>query len=382
MKWIVVLSFLQINVLLVCAVVFTSDFQTPVLVTLARAAAWIAALNFGFVAFGISPLFQLVYQLFNFNIMHHSLSATHFHRNVAISGGIFSALHIGLLAAYTKLYGCHTPTGFVQHKWAYYCVYPAVSGGVVALGMLGAGIAGYLSRVVGSSIVSALHFPLACIGFFGLVAHTYQITLPFGTYLALVSFVSCLVIFAIFFFFNPIQPMDVNIQETVWLSGKNKYSFLVVNYNNSNSIPPGSFFLIYSNQQSNLSHFHAHSFPVFSSQDSRISFLVHCRVREHSRDISFTQRLSIGKYPTSLLPRSPLVLPLLISFALTMSKPSSLRLQGPFPGTVSSFINFLSSVNTPIDVYLCGWDAGLANIFSILEYLKVSPPSSARSSTL
>eukprot|EP00026_Physarum_polycephalum_P017495 Phypoly_transcript_18740.p1 GENE.Phypoly_transcript_18740~~Phypoly_transcript_18740.p1 ORF type:complete len:148 (+),score=15.07 Phypoly_transcript_18740:75-518(+) len=45
-------------------------------------------------------------------------------------------------------------------------------------------------------------------------------------------------------------------------------------------------------------------------------------------------------------------------------------MQGPFQGVASSFINFLSSVHTPIDVYLCGWDTGLATIFSILETLK------------
>ena len=75
-----------------------------------------------------------------------------------------------------------------------------------------------------------------------------------------------------------------------------------------------------------------------------------------------------------------LPLPLLLALhstmlSLTLSKPPSLRLQGPFQGTVSSFISYLSSVQAPIDLYLCGWDAGLANIFSILEYLKVFSPT-------
>ena len=184
---------------------------------------------------------------------------------------------------------------------------PLITGAVIALGIVGAWITGYLARFGTSPVVSSLHFPFTCLGFLGLVAHSYNLIFPFGTYFVLATFIVCLMIYGVFFFFNPIQPMMVDGDETVWLSGKNEYSFLVVNYNNSNTIPPGSFFLIYSNQRSNLSHFHAHSFPVFSSTNQRISFLVHCRIPEYSNDTSFTQRLSIVKYPT---------LPLVLIFLL------------------------------------------------------------------
>ena len=69
MKWSVVLSILQFNVLFVSLALFSTTMSP--LATLARAAAWAAALNFGFVALAIvSPLLQLVYQLFQ--LQHHA----------------------------------------------------------------------------------------------------------------------------------------------------------------------------------------------------------------------------------------------------------------------------------------------------------------------
>jgi len=143
------------------------------------------------------------------------------------------------------------------------------------------------------------HFPFACIGFFALIAHGYAaITVPVGIYFVLTIFVTSMGLNAVFFFFNPIQPMDVNKYSTRWLYGKNKFLFLVVNYHNSSSIPPGSFFLIYSNQQLSLSFFHAHSFAVFSTQNRQIAFLIRCRISKYSSHASFTQQLSLGKYPS------------------------------------------------------------------------------------
>ena len=110
------------------------------------------------------------------------------------------------------------------------------------------GMIRYLSKFKGSSFASMLHFPFVGIGFIALFAHAFTSEFPFGTNFVLWSFVACLAIYSVFFFFNPIHPMDVNQYETVWLGEENKFSFLVVNYHNSNSIPPGSFFLIYANQ--------------------------------------------------------------------------------------------------------------------------------------
>ena len=85
MKWSIVICLLQLNVLLVGAALFSSD--APPLITCARAAAWAAAINFGYASLGLlSPIFRLIYQLCNFNIMHYSLRAIHFHRNAATSG--------------------------------------------------------------------------------------------------------------------------------------------------------------------------------------------------------------------------------------------------------------------------------------------------------
>ena len=199
--------------------------------------------------------------------------------------------------------------------------------------MEGAWITGYFSRFKKPSIVSALHFPFACTAFLALAAHTgpfnddssgddsglssssIEDDIPFSTfssYFVIAIFVIGLTIYALFFFFHPIAPMDVNKYQTVWLSGSNKFSFLVVNYRNSSSIPPGSFFLIYANHHSNLSYFHAHSFPVFSSQNGRISFLIRCQIAQDEDQISFTQRLSLGKYPP--LPPQSFPLPLSLNF--------------------------------------------------------------------
>lgn len=296
MKCSVFLALLQLTVAIVCKGL--DDPGADILIACARASAWAAAINFGFVALGIlSPILQLVYQLFNFNIVHHSFHKIHFHRNVASCGCIFSLLHVILLAAFTikNKDGCHQ-NAFCQPL-------PLISGGLIILGVAGAWLTGYLTRLKKFSFLSVLHFPLACIAFFGLFAHATKTVEPFGTNFVLVTFITCLIIYAIFFFFNPIQPMDINKTETTWYQEKTKFAFLVINCHNSGQIPPGSFFLIYSNNNSNLSHFHAHAFPVFSSKNQRITFLIRTRTSKHPTHITFTQQLCTKIYPNLFFSR-------------------------------------------------------------------------------
>jgi len=301
----------------------------------ARAAAWAAAANFGFVTMAIlGPVFQLICKHFNFNIMHvfHTIK---FHRNVATCRCIFSILHIVLVAVHADLSRCAVCSPLM-----------IISGGFIVFGVGGAWMSGYLGRRKNWTSTSTLHFPFACVGLVGLFSHIFKPTVfPLATYFVLSIFCTCLTIYTLFFFFSLIQPLPVNKSGTVWQCGSNKFAFIVVDYHNSSSIPPGSYFLIYSPQDSNLSYFHAHSFPVFSSRNRRVAFLVHTRISKSSNHISFTEQLS-------------------------QIKPTTLRLQGPFQGAVSSFFNYLSCTNAPADIYLCGWDSGLSNVFSILEHFK------------
>ena len=101
MKWSVVFTLVMLNVLFLVNILLISDLiYMPPLIICARVAAWAATLNFGLVALNIiSPILRLVYQLFNFNIMHQAFHAIHFHRNAARSGIFFSLLHVGFLGA-------------------------------------------------------------------------------------------------------------------------------------------------------------------------------------------------------------------------------------------------------------------------------------------
>eukprot|EP00026_Physarum_polycephalum_P002762 Phypoly_transcript_02770.p1 GENE.Phypoly_transcript_02770~~Phypoly_transcript_02770.p1 ORF type:complete len:861 (+),score=101.91 Phypoly_transcript_02770:132-2585(+) len=343
MKWAVILMVLQFNILIVGTGIY--GHVMPPLVTCARAAGWAAALNFGYVALAIvSPIFQLILQLVNFNIMYHAFHAIHFHKSAATSGIFFSILHVALLLAHQFTQDCKVYIYLPDESFFDICsTRTRVTGIVILFGVEGAWITGYFGRFSRSPFLSSLHFPFACITFFGLFSHSSSSPdYPFGTYFVLASFITCFLVYSLFFFFNPVQPLDVDQRETVWLRKNSSYSFLVVNYDDCSVTPPGSFFLIYSPQKSNLAHFHAHPFPVFSSRNRRLAFLVHGRI---SSPPSFTQRLSL-------------------------EKPYLLNVQGPFQGAASSFISYLSSLHSPTDVYLCGWNAGLANIFSILEFLK------------
>ena len=298
MKLSVYLALLQMNILIVGAAmnvgISEGDAITP-LYACARAAAWASCVNFAFVVVGIiSPIFQLIYQYFNFNIMHHSLHTIHFHRNVASCGGIFALLHVVLvivqMAKDKEMRGTAT----------------IVTGGLILVGFIGAWLSGHLSRLERFSICSSLHFPLAFFGLLALFAHSFEISgVPFGSRLVLLVLVLCIVVYTLFFFFNPIQPMDVNASETAWQRESNGFLFLVLNYDNSDSIPPGSFYLIYDNKDSNLSYFHAHTFPVFSSRHRRLAFLIRCRTSERPDHVTYTQQLSLDKY----LPCSAFTLP-------------------------------------------------------------------------
>lgn len=284
------------------ALMTLSHGMTP-LVVMARACAWAAAINFGLVSLAIiAPIFRLLFQLFNLNIMRHHFYTIHFHRNAAISAIFFSALHILLLNIHTHHYQCkielNNNNSDSSNEMDICSLEARITGSIIITGMVGAWVTGYISRMMKSSILSILHFPFACIACFALFTHsTSNASLyAFASNFVLAIFVACLLLHSLFFFFNPILPMHVNNSETVWLSTNNKqFSLLVVNFDNSSVIPPGSFFLIYANQNSHLSYFHAHAFPVFSTQNKTISFLLQCRV-DNSFLLSFTQRLSLGPY--------------------------------------------------------------------------------------
>jgi hypothetical protein len=299
MKWCAIILLLQFNVLVVGQGLTTFSYGMPPLIIMARASAWAAAINLTFVSLAvISPVLRLLFQLNNFNIMHHAFHTIHFHRNAAVSAIFFSILHIALITVYTKQNECTIKLSNTSATNLDLCShYTIISGAFIILGMVGASLTGHFSRFRNSSsVLSLLHFPLACLTCLTLYLHSSNTppNYPFASYLVASTLITGLIIHGMFFYFNPIQPMHVNKSETVWLYEENLFTFLVVNYHNSSVIPPGSFYLIYSNQDSHLKYFHAHSFPVFSSQNRRISFLVHCRVLPDSNQISFTQRLSQG----------------------------------------------------------------------------------------
>jgi hypothetical protein len=109
-----------------------------------------------------------------------------------------------------------------------------------------------------------------------------------------VLFIFCVCIYALFSLIYPLRRLKVG--NTVWepAQREERYIFLELYYPNSNLIPPGSFFNIYTPATSNLAFFHGHPFPVCSSRNNRVTFLIQCR---KSYDYSsFTEKLLFGKY--------------------------------------------------------------------------------------
>jgi len=196
--------------------------------------------------------------------------------------------------------------------------------------------------------VFSLHAPFACIGFFALFMHGSgdEFGDLEGSELTEVVFIGSVVIAVLFFLFTKIRELEVDQRQSKF--GTN-FIFLSVKYSDSDYIPPGSFFNLYASADSYMSIFHCHSFPVFSTRNSRIVFLIKCRNKSNwKRSSSFTSRLG-------------------------RDKPPCVRLQGPFQGLVSSFILSLNSVSnnrTPKCIFLCGWDSGFASVFSLLEYFQ------------
>jgi len=197
----------------------------------------------------------------------------------------------------------------------------------------------------------SLHTPLACLGLIALFIHGREKHLGsnLASHLCLITFTTCIVVFTFFCFFSRIHELEVDQRGSVF--GPD-FILLTVKYHDSNYIPPGSFFNLYASTDSYMSVFHSHSFPVFSTRNSRIVFLIRCRNRKDRKKSSFTSRF----YDDN---------------------PSCVRVQGPFKGLASSFLlslNPAANRNIYNSIFLCGWNAGFASVMSLLEYFHHHAP--------
>jgi hypothetical protein len=206
------------------------------------------------------------------------------------------------------------------------------------------------------------HLLLACIGFSAFFLHGFQQILgdPIGDYLILGVFLTSVAIYALFIFVSKMRQLGVNHHLSYFGDLENpQYMFLVVEYANSNTVPPGSFFMIYSNANSSISLFHGHPFPVFSSRDRKLTFLIQCRsTHEGSNRASFTTKLAMDLYPTNTS------CSLVISFShfsRFSQYPFSHSLIRPFSRSLILFFSFPSFLSfLSLYVVLC---------FSSLNYL-------------
>jgi hypothetical protein len=381
MKYIFYIIILDLHVMTVGFAREMSDDFPDTLIKCARAAALVGSIDFGFVVLGLlSPVLQLYYQIFNFGIMHRAIHKLHFHLNMAASGCLFGFLHI----CFHVIVWISKP-GITYHDKLIYSPQNTAfaTGLLMVLGFVGAFVSGYFTtRKESPQSAFSSHLPFAALGFAAFFGHGHQRILgsAIREEVTVVIFIGCASVYAIFFFFNPVHSFEVDKAKSYWAKGvrKEQFMLLVVKYNDSHLLPPGSFFNIYNNDDSFLAYFHGHPFSVFSTKNKQLAFLVHCRASSRERHSSFTERLYQGKYRTYscyFCLFSLLLCCFVFGFFFLIPNRDMermyLKLQGPFKGPANSFVHYLASVQTASTVYLCGWNSGFASVFSLLEHLKV-----------
>eukprot|EP00026_Physarum_polycephalum_P002760 Phypoly_transcript_02768.p1 GENE.Phypoly_transcript_02768~~Phypoly_transcript_02768.p1 ORF type:complete len:844 (+),score=87.65 Phypoly_transcript_02768:131-2662(+) len=337
--------YLAITTLHLVAVGYTLELDAShsLVLAAAHAAGLLSSLDLCFVAMGfMAPIFSFLVHLFSFGIVRQSSRKIHFHRNVSYSAVVFFLLHVVLHVIYwstcydnTK---CRKNHGIPNGLYSFHNT-PFLTG-VIMLGcFIGALLTGIMAaRGKASYLTLALHLPLSCAGFVALFLHGNDNLLRRhdGSVLSLSVFVASIGMILLYFVSVRIRTLDLATVEQ-----SDEYILLVLKYNDSQYIIPGSFFNIYATPPSYISLFHSHSFPVFSTSDSQIAFLI----RKNSDTKSFTSNLMLGN-------------------------PKSFRVQGPFKGPARSFIHAITSKNFRKCIFMVGWQAGFANVFSLLEYFK------------
>ena len=284
--------------------------RSSFLAVTARAAGFVASMDLCFVAMAfIAPFIQFLNHFFN--IRHHSVHKLCFHKNVALSACIFSFIHIALhiinwtmkedhnsIGCGTKVDGTvysnttHPPKDLYSTSNTDF-----ITGVVMAACFLGAMITGILMTWRAHAAVFSSHAPFAILGFIALFIHGRDNILgdQLGSQLCEAVFIISVITFVLFFLFARVHELEVDQRRTKF---SNSFVLLSLKYNDSSYVPPGSFFNIYASTDSYMSIFHGHSFSVFSTQDSRIVFLIQCRTEFGGKHgSSFTSRLVHDKYP-------------------------------------------------------------------------------------
>eukprot|EP00026_Physarum_polycephalum_P002981 Phypoly_transcript_02990.p1 GENE.Phypoly_transcript_02990~~Phypoly_transcript_02990.p1 ORF type:complete len:792 (+),score=81.78 Phypoly_transcript_02990:69-2444(+) len=315
-----------------------------------RAAGVIATIDLSYVALAFcSPFVQFL--TYFFNITHHTPhNKLQFHSNMAWSAAIFSTIHVAF-HVFNWIHPTTEPHQCNDGKAVTTTIYQPgsisfITGIIMLTCFCGALITGYMmTRKHSHMVFFSFHVPLACVGFIAFFLHGNQGCLGDALASSWCQGVFMVSISVAIFFFIFARPRELEVDRHSEF-GK-KFVLLSVKYLYSQHVPPGAFFNIYGSTDSYVSIFHCHSFPVMSTRNSRITFLIQCCEGTGTRS-SFTSRLS-------------------------RDKPSSIRVQGPFKGPASSFLLSLNSPKnnkTPKCMFLCGLTGGFASVFSLLEYFK------------
>jgi hypothetical protein len=157
----------------------------------------------------------------------------------------------------------------------------------LALCFLGAAVTGALAT---RKLSQYLHIPFALVSFVILIIHT-------NTGLFLGIFFAAALSVVVFYLLAPLRKLEVDRRS---IFGE-QFIFLILKFNDSKYIRPGSFFNIAASSNSLLSFFHCHSFSVLSSQSSEVMFLI----RRSTNRNSFTSRLALDKYQFYISTISP-----------------------------------------------------------------------------
>lgn len=267
----------------------------------ARAAAFASAIDFCFVIMALlSPLVHTFVHFYNLGVLRLSFHQIHIHRSMSVSGCVFAVIHITLhVVAW-----CINPATQVEGKDIYQLNSVAfITGLVLVITLVGAGISGFNLKVnLYSPKSAALHLPFSLLFFVTLFGHGFEKVLgaPLGDYMVVGMFAICAGSFIIFVFAVPMSRKEVDFKRSVWgdvIREKEDHFMLVaVKYGSSSSIPPGSFFNIYASYGTSLSYVHAHPFPVFSTKNGSLVFLIQCRQAQREEHTSFTQQLLVVRY--------------------------------------------------------------------------------------
>lgn len=295
-----VIFFLVISILhfLSIGYVLEHGISLPPLLAAARSAGGVAALDLSFVSLSfLFPFASTLSKSFSIGILQQeTMTSTpkklFFHRNMALSAGFFSLVHIFMhtlthfspKSAFLSRFAHGIPHGLYSFN------VPIITGIFMLVGFSVAFLT--VIRTPVRPFTFFLHIPFACLGFVAFFVHGYSQLLgsPLGSQICVFVFIFSIAIFFLFFVVARIKTLQVDRTNT---KIGTTYIYLVLKYPDSQYLPPGSFFNLFAISRSFASIFHCHSFPAFNTKNlagktTQIAFLI----RRNEDPHSFTSKLA------------------------------------------------------------------------------------------